>query len=124
MSAEPRQAAVEQIENARGKNEPDRVVKFYRREPEVGVLRAIINAENRRKSAEEVARRHEIRQQINLGISLAHLSGKSRDDTGAAGHPVAHFHQHYRVEGQVYFRSRPEANHPEVLALLQLVAHL
>src|ERR1700674_182330 len=123
MSAQTRQPAIEQIENARGKNKPDRVVKLHRRQPEVCVLRAVVDAEHGRESAEEVARRHEIRQQIDLRVALAHLSGKSRDDTDAAGHPVAHFHQHHRIEGQVYFRSRAEANHPEVFALLEFVAH-
>jgi len=37
---------------------------------------------------------------------------------------IAHFHEEFGVERQVYFRSRPEANHPEVFALLQFVAHI
>src|SRR5256885_5503540 len=35
---------------------------------------------------------------------------------------IAHFHQNIGGQRQIYFRSRPKANHSKALALLELIA--
>src|SRR4029453_4045159 len=62
VTTEPGQPAIEQVENAGRENEPDGVVKIGGRLEKIGLLRAIIDSQHRGKSAEEVARRHQVRQ--------------------------------------------------------------
>jgi hypothetical protein len=58
VTAEAREPAIEQIEDAGGKDEPDCVVEFYRGDLEVDILSAIVNAQNGGEPAKEIARRH------------------------------------------------------------------
>src|SRR5205814_4557323 len=37
---------------------------------------------------------------------------------------IAHFHQNIGGQWQIYFRSRPKANHSKALALLELIAYV
>src|ERR1051325_11717891 len=69
MSAEPSQPSVKQIENAGRENEPDGVMKIGRGFERLDPRRAIINAQHRSEPAEKIARRHQVRQEINLGAA-------------------------------------------------------
>ena len=73
VTPEAREPAIEQIENAGRENEPDGIVEIGRRLEEIDLARAIVNAQDGGESAEEVAGRHQIRQQINLRtLRVAH----------------------------------------------------
>ncbi len=78
MTAEPRQPSIEQIENAGRENEPDGVVKIGGRPEKIGLLRAIIDSQHRGEPAEEVARRHQIRQEIDFRTSRVAHDEESR----------------------------------------------
>src|SRR5207247_1989682 len=66
VTAEPGEPSIEQVENAGGQNEPDGVVEIGGGFPEIDLARAIIDAQDGREAAEEVACGHEIGQEINL----------------------------------------------------------
>src|SRR5436190_14364646 len=75
MSAQTGDAAIQQIENTGPENEPDGGVKEIARGIRIRCLqqRALEDLQRPRKSAKQITRRHEIRQEINLGTRLAHF---------------------------------------------------
>src|SRR6266850_1599707 len=74
LSSQTREAAVEHIENASTENEPDGGVKKRRCFIRTGPLneRALYDLKRGRESAEQIACRHQVGQQINLWIVIVH----------------------------------------------------
>ena len=119
MTAEAREPAIEQIENAGRENEPDGVVEVGGGLEKISLLRAIVNAQDRGETAEEIARRHQVRQEINLGaLTVIHLLRKPGDRTRAAGDAIAYLDQHGGAERQVDLSARAEADHAKAFAFL------
>ena len=126
MPAETREPSIEDIEYTGAENEPDREMKELRRG--VGIRRleecALHDLERGGESAEKIAGRHQVRQQIDFRVRRAHLLAKPGDHADPSGNAVAHLHQDLGVQRQIYFRSRAKANHPEVLPFLQFVPNV
>src|SRR5437762_5620541 len=75
MSSQTGDPAIQQVENAGPENKPDSGVKEIARGIRIRRLqqRALDNLQRARKSAKQITRRHQIRQEINLGTRLAHF---------------------------------------------------
>ena len=126
VAPKPGQPSVQNVEDTGTQNEPDREMEKLGGGVRIGGLeqRALHNLERRGESAEQIPRRHQVRQEIDFRIRRTHLSVEPGNHRGPTCDAVTHFHQHLGLEWQVYFRSRPEANHPKVLPFPQLVADL
>src|SRR3989440_12175585 len=77
MAAQASQASIQEIEHKGAENEPDRGVKMFGGSVGVRALqkRSFQNFERGGEPAEQISRRHQIRQEINLGRLLVHESG-------------------------------------------------
>src|SRR6202030_1912263 len=78
VPAKARQTPIQKIENERAQNKPDRLVKKIGRRVGVAALqeRALQNFERCSEPTEQIPRRHQVRQQINLRRLFVHDSGR------------------------------------------------
>ena len=77
------------------------------------------------ESAKEIARRHEVRQEINFGGAVfrvvAHRSGKSGDKGAAPADVLTDFYFESGFQRDVNFGARAEADHAEALAAAEVL---
>ena len=79
LSPQTREAAVEHIENASTENKPDGSVKKRRRFIRTGPLneRALHDLKRSGEPAKQIARRHQVGQQINLWMVFVHSGNRA-----------------------------------------------